>query len=102
MDKVPADRLPIHWIPYPKRCESGEGELYFPAGPPFIDCLVNDPGLGDAVAELRDLIITAPASLRAAEATTAPIIQLVCHEVIPHPQGYELHITRAGRNPEYR
>ncbi len=96
MDKVPADRLPIHWIPYPKRCESGEGELYFPAGPPFIDCLVNDPGLGDAVAELRDLIITAPASLRAAEATTAPIIQLVCHEVIPHPQGYELHITRAG------
>ena len=96
MDKASADHLPIHLIPYPKQCESAEDELYFPAGPPFIDFPLHDPGLCDAAAELRDLIIAAPLSSVAAKPATAPIIKLVCHAAIPHPQGNELHITRNG------
>ena len=96
MDKTSADCLPIYLIPYPKQCESTEGELYFSARPPVIDCPLNAPGLDDAAAELRELIISAPETLPAIKSTTVPVITLAYCDAIAHPQGYELHITRAG------
>ena len=96
MDKASADRSTIYLIPYPKRCESTEGELYFSSRPPIIDCPLNDPGLDDAAAELKELIISAAETLPAVESTTVPVITLAYCDAIAHSQGYEVRITRTG------
>ncbi len=82
-------------IPYPTKCQAGEGVLFFSALPPRIATTCDDPGVRDAAEQLISLITSTPS--RVADGTRGrpktAVIDLIVDPAIRHTQGYEIHIA---------
>ncbi len=87
--------MQLELIPYPKRCERGDGVLSFGSTRPRVSP-PDDPGVQEAITELFALIASSPSTGKTAPPPQCPALEVIIDPVIPHAQGYELNITRSG------
>ncbi|MGC8624758.1 MAG: glycoside hydrolase family 20 zincin-like fold domain-containing protein [Phycisphaerae bacterium] len=87
--------MPLDLIPYPQRCEAGDGVLCFGSAAPRI-AASDDPGVREAITELGTLLTTTPYTGNSVQRPPAPTLELIIDPTIPHAQGYELNIIRSG------